>query len=52
MISETPTTKSLNRWEQIRAANAKSTAQSSSWDKIRESHERPNIPESSNESLD
>ncbi|GBE78231.1 hypothetical protein BKA93DRAFT_793771 [Sparassis latifolia] len=38
------TSKSHSRWEDIRTANARNAAQSSSWDVLRQSHEREQIP--------
>jgi len=45
----TPTarTPSVLRWEQIRAANARTTGQNSSWDALRQKHERSIISASS-----
>jgi hypothetical protein len=35
-----------NRWEEIRAANARSVGYVSSWDAIRQRHERSRLPNS------
>jgi hypothetical protein len=39
-------TQPKNRWEEIRAANARSVGYASSWDAIRQRHERNRLPNS------
>jgi len=39
----TPTNSPLNRWDEIRKANARNSARNSSWDALRQNHERDRV---------